>query len=124
MTVFRRTPVLMAAFAQMHRLLPGKPARSYDDFLSIMNKAKISRIAFLRHGKTAPSTGGVDFDRLLTDVGRGQATDAGLRFGKDLKPFFSPVLVSPAPRTVETAELFLARVQRDRAINRSHSIPI
>lgn len=113
MNGFRRSQGLaLAAFAQMHQLLPGTAGRNYESFLSIMEKAKISKIAFLRHGKTAPSTG-VDFDRFLTDQGREQARKAGLGFGRDLNPFFSPVLVSPAPRTVETAKIFLAAANQN-----------
>jgi broad specificity phosphatase PhoE len=61
---------------------------------------------FLRHGQTGLSNG-VDFDRILTDEGRSQARAAGASFGSDLKPFYSSLLVSPAPRTMETARIFL-----------------
>ena len=73
-----------------------------------MKKAGIGRIAFLRHGRTGPAEDGVDFNRLLTDEGRGQAKISGASFGRDtLPPYFPIVLLSPAPRTVETAEIFL-----------------
>jgi Histidine phosphatase superfamily (branch 1) len=64
-------------------------------------------VAFLRHGQTAPSIG-TDFERLLTEEGRSQARQAGLVFGRSLKPYFSTALISPAPRTTETAEIFLS----------------
>ena len=68
----------------------------------------MKKIFFLRHGQTAKSETGVDFDRYLTDIGREQSRIAGESFGKNtLLPFYPKVLVSPAPRTVETAELFL-----------------
>lgn len=107
MTVFHKTSrLLFAAFAPAHKLLPVQPSRDFQDLSALLRKAGIARVAFLRHGKTAPSTG-VDFDRLLTDEGRHQAKQAGLAFGKDLNPYFSTALVSSAPRTVETAEIFL-----------------
>lgn len=90
-------------------LLLGKGgAVSPDVFLSSAAKAGVTKIAFLRHGKTAPKPkDGVDFDRQLTDEGRSQAMEAGSSFGKQLKPFYPHLLVSPAPRTMETAALFL-----------------
>jgi hypothetical protein len=101
-------PVLMVAFADgLHGWLPGKPQKSYGAFRSVMELANVSKIALLRHGQTAPSTG-VDFDRVLTDLGREQANQAGAGFGRDLGPFAPRMLVSPAPRTVETAEIFKA----------------
>jgi broad specificity phosphatase PhoE len=66
----------------------------------------VRRIAFLRHGNTAPSPTGADFDRVLTDLGRDQSRQAGRAFGAEMRPY-RKVLVSPAPRTVETAQLFL-----------------
>lgn len=106
MTAFRRTPaVLMAAFSHLHEWLPGIRNRNYNDLAPALSKANIARIAFLRHGQTAPSQG-EDFDRVLTDVGREQCREAGSSFGRDLKPFYSPLLVSPAPRTIETANIF------------------
>jgi hypothetical protein len=114
----RRTHFLSLAFAHnLHEwLIP--PANSssrkscYDAFRTVCEKAGITRVGFLRHGKTAPKpVGGHDFDRLLTDEGRKQAEEAGLSFGRDLKPFYSALIVSPAPRTMETADLFLATAQ-------------
>ena len=113
MAGFRGGPVLMAAFAgRLHKLLPGNPQKSHDSFLSVMHKANISRIGFLRHGQTAPSSG-VDFDRLLTENGRQQANDAGLGFGKDLGPFAPKILVSSAPRTMETADIFKSAADQE-----------
>jgi Histidine phosphatase superfamily (branch 1) len=73
---------------------------------SRLQDAGVAKIAFLRHGKTAPAMNGVDFDRLLTDEGRQQAKDAGRIMAKYLLPFYPRCLVSPAPRTMETAQLF------------------
>jgi hypothetical protein len=107
MTAFHRTSqMLMVAFAPTHKLLPVNLARDFENLASLFQNANISRVLFLRHGQTAPSNG-VDFERLLTDEGRNQARQAGTTFGKSLNPFFRSVLVSPAPRTMETAELFL-----------------
>ena len=81
---------------------------SYDGFKTLCEKAGISKIGFIRHGKTSPKPeGGHDFDRLLTDEGRNQAKEAGSSFGREMKPLYHSILVSPAPRTVETAEIFL-----------------
>jgi len=103
----------------LHDLLPSPPqedvgkenffANVHQDFSRCMKDAGIGRIAFLRHGKTAPKPeGGKDFERILTDEGRNQAKISGASFGRnDLPPYFPSVLVSPAPRTMETAALFL-----------------
>ena len=73
--------------------------------------ANIHRILFLRHGKTAKQqpevNSGNDFDRVLTSEGRKQAKRSGELFGRNLQPYYNPVLVSPAPRTMETATIFL-----------------
>lgn len=95
-----------------HDLLPCPETDAFhvsgDHFVRRMKEAGISKIAFLRHGKTAPASDGVDFNRQLTDEGRLQAKEAGASFGRhDLTPYFPTVLLSPAPRTVETAEIFL-----------------
>lgn len=68
--------------------------------------AGVSKILFLRHGQTAPSSAGIDFDRKLTEQGQQQAQRSGQVFGQSLAPFFPLALVSPAPRAVETAQLF------------------
>eukprot|EP00536_Pseudo-nitzschia_multiseries_P007136 jgi/Psemu1/194890/e_gw1.163.17.1 len=70
-----------------------------------LKDANISRLLFLRHGRTASAP--VDFDRLLTETGRDQSRRSGEIFGRELVPYFRPALVSPAPRTMETAEIFL-----------------
>lgn len=110
MAAFRRTRRLLFATlaAPLHELLPGVP-KSIDriSLSSLLHDAKISKLLFLRHGRTGPSTTGVDFDRLLTDEGRDQAKTSGSLFGSNLNPFFPCALVSSAPRTVETAQLFL-----------------
>jgi broad specificity phosphatase PhoE len=74
--------------------------------LSLVDEANIGKILFLRHGNTAPSST-TDFDRILTDDGRSQTKQSALTFGVDLNPFYPSVLVSPSPRTVETARIFL-----------------
>jgi Histidine phosphatase superfamily (branch 1) len=87
----------------------GRSNSKYGDieFLeSRLQLAGVAKIAFLRHGKTAPAKNGVDFDRLLTDEGRQQAKDSGRIMAKHLVPFYPRCLVSPAPRTMETAQLF------------------
>lgn len=73
---------------------------------SRLQGARVTKIAFLRHGETAPAKNGVDFDRLLTDEGRQQAKDSGRIMAHHLLPFYPRCLVSPAPRTMETAQLF------------------
>ncbi|CAB9506009.1 expressed unknown protein [Seminavis robusta] len=88
--------------------LPTTSSSSSASLRSLCDQAKVSKLAFLRHGKTGPKPdGGIDFDRFLTDLGQNQAKEAGSSFGRQLAPFYSQALVSPAPRTVETAELFL-----------------
>ena len=75
----------------------------------------------LRHAKTVtdPPPGGSDFDRVLAPRGRRDATALGRLFaghGEGLGPALDGVprpqvaLVSPAARTVATAELVLADV--------------
>lgn len=109
----RRTRFLLnLAFShRMHGSLFPPPSGSsnisYDGFSSLCENAGVARIAFLRHGKTAPRPEeGSDFDRVLTEEGRQQAKEAGGSFGRDLRPIYHSLLVSPAPRTMETAELF------------------
>ena len=88
-------------------LLPGFHV-SPRQFRDACSDAGVSRIAFLRHGQTAPATDNVDLNRQLTDQGRAQSQQAGASFGRSLLlPLHPTVLVSPAPRTMETAELFL-----------------
>ena len=43
----------------------------------------------------------------LTDQGRKQVVSAGDSFGKELLPSYHKLLASPAPRTMETAALFV-----------------
>jgi len=110
MRAFHRTSqTLFATFATIvNKLLPGIPTTKMGLLLSLLDDAKIQRLLFLRHGKTGPAPkGGVDFDRQLVDEGKDQARISGSVFGRTLKPFYPIALVSPAPRTVETAELFL-----------------
>jgi hypothetical protein len=95
------------AFASFHDWVPGISERNTKDFVQKSNEAGISKIAFLRHGQTGKAENDVDFDRLLTRDGRQQAKEAGLSFGKELQPFYPVILVSPAPRTMETAEIFM-----------------
>jgi Histidine phosphatase superfamily (branch 1) len=122
----RRAPFLVNAafsacccFHSMFQVLPdtrdNSKSKNADDITpemlqSRLHEAGVGKIAFLRHGKTAPSVNGVDFDRLLTAEGRQQATDAGRIMSQDLLPFYPRCLVSPAPRTMETAQLFFQAV--------------
>jgi Histidine phosphatase superfamily (branch 1) len=108
--------VLNLAFVHYDWLpLPSGGSSAASLLRSTCEQAKVSKIGFLRHGKTGPKPDdGVDFDRLLTDVGRSQAAEAGSTFGRQLGPFFTKVLVSPAPRTVETARLFLEAAGQQR----------
>lgn len=98
-----------SAVAVFHDLMPHPnewkvPTENFGEKLLEMG---ISKIFFLRHGQTGKSDTG-DFDRILTDAGREQARVAGLSFGKNvLLPIYPKVLVSPAPRTIETAKIFL-----------------
>ena len=78
-----------------------------QDFLHLARQANVRHVGFLRHGNTLPSQNGVDFERLLSEKGREQANEAGSSFGLELKPFYGKLLVSPAPRTTETAKIFL-----------------
>eukprot|EP00586_Coscinodiscus_wailesii_P006104 CAMPEP_0172488416 /NCGR_PEP_ID=MMETSP1066-20121228/17927_1 /TAXON_ID=671091 /ORGANISM="Coscinodiscus wailesii, Strain CCMP2513" /LENGTH=265 /DNA_ID=CAMNT_0013255617 /DNA_START=48 /DNA_END=845 /DNA_ORIENTATION=- len=75
----------------------------------LLNRAGISRIAFIRHGNTGPKPpDGTDFDRTLTPSGKNQAAKGGASYGRNvLEPIHPSVLCSPAPRTVDTASLFL-----------------
>ena len=90
----------------LYELLPAPWNANSDKFRSKLVEENVSKIGFLRHGQTAKSQG-IDFDRLITDYGRMQAHIAGSSFGKELKPFYCSILCSPAPRTVETAKIFL-----------------
>jgi Histidine phosphatase superfamily (branch 1) len=88
------------------------------EFQGLARRVGIHRIAFLRHGNTAPAENGVDFDRVLTPLGREQSREAGWAFGARLFPI-RRVLVSPAPRTVETAQLFLKEAASSAAASSS-----
>ena len=103
MSPFRRTLLNHLAFASAS--FP-KPPLNFDP--KAILSAGIDKVAFIRHGNTNKALiGGTDFDRQLTDLGRGQAKAAGLSYGVDLQPFHPVALCSPAPRCVETAKIFL-----------------
>jgi hypothetical protein len=104
---FRRT--LALSFSRVHDWLPPPSGVSYglDNLVTTFTKAGISRVAFLRHGNAPSLKDGIDFDRQLTERGKGQALDSGISFGRDLAPYYESVLVSPSPRTVDTAHIFL-----------------
>lgn len=95
---------MAAAFSSSWTLPSSAP--SFSDLQSALQKAGVSRVFLLRHGQTAPKVGH-DFDRVLTDTGRDQARQAGNVFLPRLQPLFATALVSPAPRTMETAQLVL-----------------
>lgn len=106
--LLRQAPLFMnLAFSSFHDWLPGISETNSKEFIQRSRDEGVSRIAFLRHGQTAKADNGVDFDRLLTDEGGEQAKEAGFSFGKSLQPFYPVTLVSPAPRTMETAQIFL-----------------
>jgi len=69
------------------------------------------RLAFIRHGNTAPNAD--DFDRTLTKQGRWQAVAAAKSYGQSLRPFLPTALSSEAPRAAQTAEIFLEDAGRD-----------
>lgn len=105
-----RSPLFLnLAFSSFHEWLPSGLTEPADPnaLVEKSREARISKICFLRHGKTAKAKDGVDFNRLLTDEGRQQSKEAGVSFGNNLKPFYPLTLVSPAPRTMETADIFL-----------------
>lgn len=114
----RSTKILFAALAEIHPLLPGIEASPRISNLRLaLDTANISKLAFLRHGNTSPSVSGDDFDRVLTDKGRRQARTAGRSYGEKLLPLFSSALISPAPRTMETANIFLAEIGCDEFVD-------
>ena len=123
------TPLLMKAL--LSSLCTPNPfdsifsSQEASDLLNIAQRAGVSRVGFLRHGKTNPKPlDGLDFDRLLTDQGGEQATTAGSLFGKELGPIYPRVLVSPSPRTVETASFFLNAAIGSDWENQVELIPI
>jgi hypothetical protein len=107
MTAFFRTSQLFLA-AYAYKLFPVNPTKDVTKIRSVFENANIGRVLFLRHWNTAPSTTGIDFDRILSCEGRDQAKQSALKFGIHLNPFYPSVLVSPAPRTVESAKIFLS----------------
>jgi broad specificity phosphatase PhoE len=114
-TMVHRTRFISFAFSHIHSWLPPPT----PNFRSACQKAGVTKIGFLRHGNTSPKPqDGHDFDRQLTDLGREQVREAGASFGRNLKPFYATMLVSPAPRTMETAQLFLksSHAEEDCAI--------
>ena len=74
----------------------------------------MDRLILMRHAKAERrSASGDDFDRLLTDDGRGDAAMVGLALAKDgLAPTL--VLVSAAQRAVETWETMRGSFPRAR----------
>lgn len=117
---FRRTLALSSS--RIHDWLPATSGLSYglDSLLTTFTEAGISRVAFLRHGNAPSLQDGIDFDRQLTELGKDQARHSGISFGRNLAPYYESVLVSPSPRTVDTAHLFLdaAAAIQDTQIHR------
>jgi len=74
--------------------------------LESLQRGGISRVAFVRHGQTGPKQGS-DFDRQLTVEGRHQVETARKSYMDSLQPMYSRAMVSPAPRTMETARILL-----------------
>jgi broad specificity phosphatase PhoE len=95
-------------FRRFHELIPLPSPTVVNNSINSIHRSGISRIAFLRHGKTGLAPDGIDFNRTLTDEGRNQAIQSGRVFGTDLLPLYPVVILSPSPRTIETANLFLA----------------
>lgn len=89
---------------QHHPLLLRYHRYTEDDVRAAFTKAEIARVAFIRHGHTSPAP--IDYERKLTPLGRIQSLLAGSSYGRELYPYFSKALCSPAPRCTETAELF------------------
>jgi hypothetical protein len=108
---FHRVSILVNfACAKYHSWLHTDDSQ-WSDFIDTLQSAGIARVAFIRHGQTSPPpAGGSDFDRILTDTGRAQVHSAGSSYGVRLQPYFMPIVVSPAPRTIETAEIFFNAV--------------
>jgi len=103
---FRRALVNHLAFVSASY---PKPPLFFDP--AAILSAGINKVAFIRHGNTNKTpTGGNDFDRQLTDLGRDQARAAGTSYGTGIQPFYTLALCSPAPRCVETAKIFLEAV--------------
>lgn len=86
------------------------PSLDRNDVLEKLQNAGISKIAFLRHGKTAAPIDGVDFNRMLTKEGKEQSKEAGRVFRSKIMPLFPIVVASPSPRTMETAQLFINEI--------------
>jgi hypothetical protein len=83
-------------------------ARVLDGKIKTALRGTRTNLALLRSGRAAPAAARADdFGRQLTDEGRDQAREAAAKFGESLRPFHDFAIVSPAPRAVETAELFL-----------------
>jgi len=80
---------------------------SIADIQNTFRDANIDKVAFIRHGNTAPSA--VNYERRLTDLGRSQSQLAGASFGiQKLYTYYEQAaLCSSASRCVETATLFL-----------------
>ncbi|KAJ1444739.1 hypothetical protein M885DRAFT_626841 [Pelagophyceae sp. CCMP2097] len=92
-------------------------ARVLDGKISKALRGTRTNLALLRSGRAAPAVARADdFGRQLTDEGRAQARAAAAKFGDSLRPFHDFAIVSPAPRAIETAELFLADAVPGHAI--------
>lgn len=99
-------PFVMASCNQVSGWLP-RHSGVGSTFVSLIRKARVGRLGFLRHGQTNSAVGGDDFQRQLTSLGQEQARSAGSSFGMKYSPFYRYMFVSPAPRTMETAKLFV-----------------
>ena len=101
------TFLLPAAVAGFHELLT-RP-RDWTPPLQLgadLQRRGIDQVFFLRHGNTGKAD--QDFERSLTETGRAQCRSAGATYGRrHLRPLYPKALVSPAPRTMETAQLFV-----------------
>lgn len=98
-------PIDAIADTSKNNHTPLAPSEIQTTFL----ESGISKVAFIRHGNTAPAP--IDFERTLTDLGRAQSRAAGASYGIDLYPFCDEALCSSAPRCIETATLFLKSLE-------------
>ena len=79
----------------------------------LFHKARIDRVAFLRHGNCALARDGNNEDRPLSKLGRQQATQAGTSYCRTLIPFYSVTMHAPPRRAQETAKIILETSMSD-----------
>ena len=78
--------------------------KSASDIQYAFAKSNINRVAFIRHGNTAPAD--VDFERTLTELGRSQSSIAGASYGtQQLYPYYKEAVLKLMEE--EADELFV-----------------